>query len=78
METVATTKEGGFEVNKTVVKQLDKVENEDGTLTYTITLNDGLLFSDGTPVTAKNYLYYTMVFSTSLLLRLRARIARPA
>ena len=64
METVATTKEGGFEVNKTVVKQLDKVENEDGTLTYTITLNDGLLFSDGTPVTAKNYLYYTMVFST--------------
>ena len=64
METVATTKEGGFEVNKTVVKQLDKVENEDGTLTYTITLNDGLLFSDGTPVTAKNYLYFPMVFST--------------
>lgn len=64
METVATTKEGGFEVNKTVVKQLDKVENEDGTLTYTITLNDGLVFSDGTPVTAKNYLYFPMVFST--------------
>lgn len=64
LETVATTKEGGFEVNKTVVKQLDKVENEDGTLTYTITLNDGLLFSDGTPVTAKNYLYFPMVFST--------------
>lgn len=64
LETVASTKEGGFEVNKTVVKQLDKVENEDGTLTYTITLNDGLLFSDGTPVTAKNYLYFPMVFST--------------
>ena len=64
LETVATTKEGGFEVNKTVVKQLDKVENEDGTLTYTITLNDGLVFSDGTPVTAKNYLYFPMVFST--------------
>lgn len=64
LETVATTKEGGFEVNKTVVKQLDKVENEDGTLTYTITLNDGLAFSDGTPVTAKNYLYFPMVFST--------------
>lgn len=64
LETVAATKEGGFEVNKTVVKQLDKVENEDGTLTYTITLNDGLLFSDGTPVTAKNYLYFPMVFST--------------
>ena len=64
LETVAATKEGGFEVNKTVVKQLDKVENEDGTLTYTITLNDGLVFSDGTPVTAKNYLYFPMVFST--------------
>lgn len=64
LETVATTKEGGYEVNKTVVKQLDKVENEDGTLTYTITLNDGLVFSDGTPVTAKNYLYFPMVFST--------------
>ena len=64
METVATTKEGGFEVNKTVVKQLDKVENEDGTLTYTITLNDGLLISDGTPVTVKNYVVFPMVFSS--------------
>ncbi len=63
METVATTKEGGFEVNKTVVKQLDKVENEDGTPHLHHHPERFACFSaTAPPVTAKNYLYYTMVF----------------
>ena len=65
METVATTKEGGFEVNKTVVKQLDKVENEDGTLTYTITLNDGSIHVLLAPTIQGIYVDYHDALSAS-------------
>ena len=64
LETVSTTKEGGFVVNPTVVKNLTEVENEDGSKTYDIEIYDDLKFSDGSPVTAKNYLYFPMAFST--------------
>lgn len=64
LETVSTTKEGGYTWNDTVVKEHEEVENEDGTKTYTITLYDDLYLSDGTPVTAKNYVVFTMAFST--------------
>ncbi len=64
LETVVTTKEGGYVVNPTVVKNLETVENEDGTATYTIEIYDDLVFSDGSPITAKNYLYGTMVWSS--------------
>lgn len=66
LETVSTTKEGGYVWNPTVVADHTEVDNEDGTRTYTITLNDGLVFSDGSPVTAKNYVVTTMVFSTAV------------
>ena len=64
LETVVTTKEGGYTVNPTVVKDLKTIENEDGTCTYDITIYEDLVFSDGSPITAKNYLYYPMAFST--------------
>lgn len=64
LDLVAVTKEGGYEWNDTVVKSHSEVDNEDGSKTYNIEICDDLLFSDGTPVTAKNYLVRTVVFST--------------
>ena len=64
LETVVTTKEGGYLINPTVVKNYEVTENEDGTSTYTIEIFDDLQFSDGSPITAKNYLYFAMAFST--------------
>ena len=64
LETVVTDREGRYIVNPTAVKDLQTAENEDGTVTYTITIYDDLKFSDGSPVTAKNYLYFPMVFSS--------------
>ena len=64
LETVATTKEGGYQWNDTVVKAHEEVVNEDGTKTFTITLHDDLKFSDGSAVTAKDYIAFTMAFST--------------
>ena len=64
LDIVAMTKEGGYEVNKTVVDSFDEVDNEDGSRTYTVKIKDNLKFSDGSAVTAKNYLYFPLAFST--------------
>jgi ABC-type transport system substrate-binding protein len=76
LETVVTTKEGGYTVNDTVVKSFDLTENEDGTATYTIEIYDDLKFSDGSPITAKNYLYFPMAFSTPVAAEGSGRDAR--
>ena len=64
LETVTTTKEGGYEWNPTVVKSHEETLNEDGTLTYTVTIYDDLKFSDGSAVTVKNYLVLPMLLSS--------------
>ena len=56
-DTVVYTKEGEFEYNPTVVASHEETENEDGTKTYTVSINDGLVWSDGTPITAKDYVF---------------------
>ncbi len=66
LETVSTTKEGGYQYNETVVESVKEEDNEDGSKTYTIKIYEDLLFSDGSAVTAKDYLYSTMVFSTAV------------
>ena len=76
LDTVVTTKEGGYTVNDTVVKSFDLTENEDGTATYTIEIYDDLKFSDGSPITAKNYLYFPMAFSTPVAAEGSGRDAR--
>lgn len=64
LDTVAATKEGGYAWNDTVVKEHSEVDNEDGSRTITITIHDDLKFSDGSAVTAKNYVVRSMAFST--------------
>ena len=49
-----------------VAEEPTHVKNEDGTLTYTIKIRDDMKFSDGTPITAKNYLAYLLVNSTKV------------
>ncbi len=43
------------------------VKNEDGTYTYTIKIKQGLKFSDGTEITAKNYIAATLANSNEVL-----------
>lgn len=64
LETVSKTKDGGYEWNNTVVASHNEVVNDDGTKTFTITIKEGLKFSDGSDVTAKNYLVFPMAFYT--------------
>ncbi len=60
-DTVVFSKEGEFQYNDTVVASHEETENEDGTKTYTVTINDGLVWSDGTPITAKDYVFAALL-----------------
>ena len=62
--TMETNQGGAYVWNETVVKSHSETENEDGTYTVTIELNEGLTFSDGSPVTAANYVAGILAFST--------------
>jgi len=42
------------------------VKNDDGSLTYTIKIKEGLVFSDGSAITAKNYVAATLANSTEV------------
>ena len=50
--TMETNQGGAYVWSQTAVKEHTETENEDGTATYTVTLNEGLTFSDGTAITA--------------------------
>lgn len=62
--TIIYTKEGMFEADPTIVKDMQATENEDGSKTYTVTINDGLVWSDGTPITAKDYVFEILLESS--------------
>ncbi len=64
LATVTTNKEGGLTWDSTVVKSHTETLNADGTKTFEIEINEGLKFSDGSAITAKNYVVNTLVFST--------------
>ena len=64
--TMETNQGGAYVWNETVVKSHSETENEDGTYTVTIELNEGLTFSDGSPITAANYVAGVLAFSTQV------------
>ena len=73
LSTVTTTKEGGYVWNDTVVAEHEEKINEDGSLTYTIKVKDDLKFSDGSPVTAKDYIALTMASLTPVFTEAASR-----
>ncbi len=55
---------GDYVWNETVVKNHTETENADGTYTIHIEINEGLTFSDGSAVTAQNYLAPLLAFGS--------------
>ena len=62
--TMETDQNGAYQWNATSVKEHKETENADGTYTISITLNEGLKFSDGSAITAKNYVAGILSFSS--------------
>lgn len=65
MGTVEGTSDGQWIYNETVLDgEPEQVENEDGSRTWTFKIKEGLKFSDGTEITAANYVLYYMLWSS--------------
>lgn len=64
MTTVESDQHGDYGINKTVVKSYERIEEENGNVTYKFVINDGLKFNNGEAVTAENFVAWTM-FVTS-------------
>ena len=60
-DVVVTDQGGEFVYNETVVKDVTSEENEDGTKTYTVTINEGLVYNNGDPITAADFVAYELV-----------------
>lgn len=65
--TVQTGIDGSYMWNMTALaEEPTSVKNDDGSLTYTIKVKDDLVFSDGSAITAKNYVAYVLANSTEV------------
>ena len=64
LATVVTDQGGALVVNPTVAADVSSEMNDDGTKTYTITINEGLVYNNGTPITAKDFVW-SAVFNCS-------------
>lgn len=73
--TVASNQGGEFVVNTTIVKDMNAVVNEDGSKTFTVTINEGLVYNNGEPITAKDFVVDTLFRCTSVAKDMGARVA---
>ena len=64
MTTIESDQHGDYVINKTVVKSYERIEEENGNVTFKFVINDGLKFNNGEAVTAENFVAWTM-FVTS-------------
>ncbi len=65
--TMMTDKSGAYIWNENAIAEIPTATiNEDGSLTYTIKIKNDLVFSDGSPITAKNYIAGTLADSTEV------------
>ena len=62
--TVVMNKEGAYIVNPTVAASVEGTMNDDGTKTYTVQINDGLVFNNGEAITIEDFVW-TSAFGCS-------------
>lgn len=60
--TVTTDQGGEFVMNESVCKSITPQDNEDGSKTYTIEINEGLVYNNGDPITAADFCAYLLVY----------------
>lgn len=62
--TMVPDKAGVYVENPTVMKEWKRTDNEDGSATYTISINEGLKYNNGEPLNAKDYVFKLMLSCT--------------
>ena len=74
--TVAVTGEGTFVTDGATLKSFSTREEWDGARTYTFTLNEGLCYSDGSPIGAADYVFSVLLQSSPAFAALGADNSR--
>ncbi len=70
--TIAWAMDGTKQVNLTAVRSMTNRLNADGSKTYTIQLQQDLRYSDGSPITARDYLFSLLLLNAPQLAGLAA------
>lgn len=65
---VERDRDGKWIDNPTVAESIEATENEDGSRTYTIKIKDGLLWSNGDPITVSDYVFFYMFWGSNEVL----------
>ena len=52
---------GQMVMNATTAASIDQVHNDDGSITFTVKINEGLTYNNGEPITAADYVAYALV-----------------
>lgn len=63
--TLVTNQDGNYVENPTVLKSWERTDNEDGSATYTISINEGLTYNNGEPITIKDYVFKILLQCSS-------------
>ena len=58
---IVSNQGGEFIENKTVTSGVTSVVNEDGSKTFTVGINKGLVYNNGEPITAADFVAYALV-----------------
>jgi len=66
-KTIIYTDDDRFIVDPVVVKSMNTTENADGGKTYTFEINSNLTWNDGTPITAKDYVFALLLDGSPLI-----------
>lgn len=61
---VSWKKDGAIELNPSVVEKLTKIPDPNGNIEYRIQIKPGLRYSDGSPITAKDYVFSALLLSS--------------
>lgn len=73
--TVVTNEGGEYVLNETVVADYQSEMNEDGTKTYTVKINEGLVYNNGDPITAKDFVVQDLFSTTKVATDLGATVS---
>ena len=70
--TIEIDKTGKYVVNPQAVKEKNDVKNDDGTITTIFKLQEDMKWSNGEPITAKDYVFRILYFSSPVIVEIGA------
>ena len=71
---IVTNQGGEFVLNTTVAESMESVANEDGTKTFTVKIKEGLMYNNGEPITAADFVANALIAYSPAALEAGAKV----